>query len=201
MLNHDFINSFLLNDAAYSPSHGAINGYLGTGILYYGLVYSLKAKTAVCLGSGDGFVPRLLRQAQRDAQIEGAHTFLVDANLPEVGWGTPDYFNRPQSVFRSSYPEITIINETTKEAVRHFQSIDYIHIDADHSYQHVREDFDLYAPLLSPLSAMTLHDTNEVWSVGAGVGQLVRELRDDPHYDVCNFNDLWHGVAIVRRRK
>ena len=39
---------------------------LAAGMIYYSLAYSLKARTCVNLGSGGGFVPRMLRQAQRD---------------------------------------------------------------------------------------------------------------------------------------
>lgn len=52
--------------------------------------FLLRAKLAVCLGSGGGFVPRLTRQAQRDLGIAThGRTILVVANRPEAGWGAP----------------------------------------------------------------------------------------------------------------
>ena len=80
LLNKDFIKSHLTAADPWCRTHGSENGseFLGAGMLYYGLAYSLRARTCVCLGSGGGFVPRLMRQAQRDLEIEGSRTFLVD---------------------------------------------------------------------------------------------------------------------------
>ena len=53
----------MCREAAWKESHAATASFLGSGILYYSFTYMLKAKVAVCLGSGGGFVPRLMRQA------------------------------------------------------------------------------------------------------------------------------------------
>ncbi|HRI57993.1 MAG TPA: hypothetical protein PK170_12970, partial [Anaerolineae bacterium] len=66
LLSSTTITEALTREAAWAESHGADGGYLGMGLLYYTLTYLLKARVAVCLGSGGGFVPRLMRQAQRD---------------------------------------------------------------------------------------------------------------------------------------
>src|SRR5262245_38832527 len=63
------ISELLTREAPWHESHGADGAYLGMGLLYYALTYSLRADVAVCLGSGGGFVPRLMRQAQRDLGI------------------------------------------------------------------------------------------------------------------------------------
>ena len=81
LVNKDFITSMLTVDDPWCSSHGADNGSedLGAGLLYYSLAYSIRARTCVCLGSGGGFVPRLMRQAQRDLDLEGGRTILVDS--------------------------------------------------------------------------------------------------------------------------
>ena len=106
LLNKDFITSMLTVDDPWCSSHGSDNGSddLNAGLIYYALAYSARAKTCVCLGSGGGFVPRMMRQAQRDLNIEGSRTFLVDgAQHPNTHQGcAPTCF--ALSAF-STYPD------------------------------------------------------------------------------------------------
>jgi hypothetical protein len=96
-MSHQLVSSstiadYLTRDAAWALSHGAEGEYL-MGLLYYALTYTLKARLAVCLGLGGGFVPRLMRQTQRDLGIaETSRTMLGDGNLPAAGY---DYRNNP----------------------------------------------------------------------------------------------------------
>lgn len=86
LINCELVVETLTHEAPWCGSHGADGDYLGMGLIYYGIAYILRAKLAVCLGSGGGFVPRLMRQAQRDLGIaDDARTILVDANRPEAG--------------------------------------------------------------------------------------------------------------------
>jgi hypothetical protein len=106
LLDATFVTSVLTADDPFCRGHGSQNGseYLGAGLLYYALAYSMKSRVCVCLGSGGGFVPRMMRQAQRDLRLEGARTILVDG-LNEVPkekvaiWGTP-YWAPADSTFR-----------------------------------------------------------------------------------------------------
>jgi len=38
--------------------------------------------------------------------------------------------------------------------------IDYLHIDAGHSYENVKEDFELYSQLMSEHGIISIHDTD-----------------------------------------
>ena len=72
MLNRAVIREELHHDAKWFESHGSDGKeYLGGGMLYYTMAYITRAKVCVCLGSGGGFVPRLMVQAQRDLQASG----------------------------------------------------------------------------------------------------------------------------------
>ena len=94
LLNKKAIAEYFTHEAPWSGSHGADQDYLGMGLLYYAIVYALKAQVAVCLGSGGGFVPRVMRQAQRDLGIgETSQTILVDGNHPAAGWGSPTWLD------------------------------------------------------------------------------------------------------------
>src|SRR6266436_227006 len=108
LVNKRTIAESLTRDAPWSGSHGADNDYLGCGLLYYTIVYALQARLAVCLGSGGGFVPRLMRQAQRDLGIAPtSRTVLVDGNVPSAGWGSPAWLPA-DSFFRRSFPDVEI---------------------------------------------------------------------------------------------
>jgi hypothetical protein len=202
LLNRTLVADQLMREAPWSGSHGADGDHLGFGLLYYALVYALKARVAVCLGSGGGFVPRLMRQAQRDLGIAGSsRTILVDANKPDAGWGSPSWLS-PVSFFRTSYPDVEILLDTTSHAATAFFGpnrliINYLHIDADHSLQACLNDFQTYRPFLRDGSVVTLHDTN---FPRAGVRHVVDHVRTLGDCEVIDFPDVGVGTALVRIR-
>ena len=158
----------------YRWTHGATDNHLGDGLVIYSLIQFLRAKICVCLGSGGGFIPRIMTQARLDLYDSGifegkkefnwgdiGSTFLVDA-ANGVG-GKINYLDE-DSFFRSRFfPRF--INDTTKNAYFNFFTkedikIDYLHIDADHSYEDVKQDFELYSNLLSDNGLISIHDTD-----------------------------------------
>lgn len=198
LLNEQAIGA-IFKDEAYSTSHSAnpSQGFLGAGLLYYALAYMWRAELCVCLGSGSGFVPRLMRQAQRDLGLQDtARTILIDADLP--GWGDPDYHDAPKGFFRTHF-DVEIWKETTSAALSRLggEQIDYLHIDADHSYESVQADFVGYSALMRASRCVTLHDS---LASNAGVYRLVDELRQDPNYDVLTLR-IGIGTTIVKRRE
>ena len=208
LLNMNFITSMLTVDDPWCSSHGAENGaeYLSAGLLYYSLAYSTRAHTCVCLGSGGGFVPRLMRQAQRDLGLEGSRTFLVDGaqNVSRERkdiWGTP-YWLDEDSTFRKNYPEVEVVLKLTENAfhevfVPNKVRIDYLHIDADHHYDGAKRDWDLYRTLVAENGVITLHDTTN-YREPCGVPQLVDEIRESGEYDIVNF-PIAYGTAIAKK--
>ena len=200
LVNKSLIAEVLTRDAAWEWSHGAGGDYLGMGLMYYSLVYTLKPKVAVCLGSGGGFVPRLMRQAQRDLGIASdSRTILVDANKPEVGWGSPAWLAE-DSFFRTRFPDVELVIDTTAAAATKFfapseMKIDYLHIDADHSFNGCLEDFKTYRPFLRAGSVVTMHDTNRN---DAGVKHVVEYVRTLSEFEVVDFREIGEGTAVLR---
>lgn len=200
LLARTTITDYLLRDAAWAESHGAAGDYLGSGLLYYTLVYLLKARVAVCLGSGGGFVPRLMRQAQWDLGLaDMSRTILVDANRPEAHWGAPAWLAE-DSFFRTRYPDVDLIIDLTRNAAKDFFQtqgidIDYLHIDADHSFEGCYEDFTAFRPFLHEGSIVTLHDTNYP---GAGVNHVLEHIRTLADCEVLDMPDIGAGIAVVR---
>ena len=191
IFNLDFIREYLTNNqipkkdtkgdlflehvpVPYRWTHGATDLSLGDGLLVYSIINYMRAKTCVCLGSGGGFIPRIMTQARvdlYDSQIfdgdrdfnwgDIGTTYIVDANNG-VG-GNIDWENK-DSFFRKTFFPRVIIDTTTNAYYNFFVKedikIDYLHIDWN-SYEDVKNDFDLYTKILSPNGIVSIHDTDE----------------------------------------
>ena len=109
----------------YRWTHGATDFHLGDGLLIYSAIQYMRAKTCVCLGSGGGFIPRIMSQARMDLHdqkiFEGKKlmewgdvgtTILVDASNG-VG-GHTDWVEK-DSFFRTHFP-CRVILDTTENA-------------------------------------------------------------------------------------
>jgi len=79
LIDRSFVAAQLTQEAPWCSSHGADNDFLGFGLVYYGLVYSLRAKIAVCglnphCGEGGEFgdeEPRIIEPAIAAARKRG----------------------------------------------------------------------------------------------------------------------------------
>lgn len=191
-----------LGAVAYASGHGATPDHLGLSLLYYTIPYGLRARLCVCLGSGGGLAPALMRQAQLDLGLIGARTILVDAILVEAGYGTPEIergWMSNQGVLKTEYPDLWIMTSLTSVAAKEFFSrwgrkIDYLHIDADHSTEGVLADFEQYAPLLSPQATVTFHDIR-MESVERALDIIAANSND---FTTLRFPDVGQGIAVLR---
>ena len=215
ILNLNYIREFLTNNQRkqleqngqvythYDPvpyrwTHGATDFSLGDGLLVYSIIHYMRAKVCVCLGSGGGFIPRIMTQARLDLYDAGIFkgkkefnwgdigaTFIVDANNG-VG-GNVDWIGNTSFFKDTFYPRI--IEDTTENAFYNFFikediKIDYLHIDADHSYEGVKKDFDLYSTILSENGIISIHDTDKNYKDNYIVSN---DLKEQNNYD--DFSD------------
>lgn len=206
MTAKNLLNQKLVEQLAsipFSNGHGAGKKELGLGLIYYFIPYTYRARTCVCLGSGGGFVPALMRQAQRDLQLSESRTFLVDAILPEKGFGGPCGTNGWQETtafFQKNYPEIDIISSTTKEVGEKFfrknpVKIDYLHVDADHSAEMVEQDIKTFWDLLKPSAIVSFHDSN-LQSVEIGIR---KGLEGKNFVQMIKLSEIGAGLTIIRK--
>ena len=257
LLNIDFIKDFFTHNQVYKEdvngneftelkrvpyrwTHGATDLTLGDGLLIYSIIHYMRAKTIVCLGSGGGFIPRIMTQARvdlYDSQIfEGNRdynwgdigvTYVVDADNGiggNIDWKTEDSFFR-----KTFFPRVIL--DTTENSYYNFFvkediKIDYLHIDAGHSYDDVKNDFELYSKLLSPNGIISIHDTDESFEKDliitkdisdqyhnddytSGPSKLIKELKYNSEWEIFNFfnNGIFRskpsstGLTILQRCK
>lgn len=159
----------------YRWTHGATKDHLGDGLLIYSIIQMMRFKVCVCLGSGGGFIPRIMTQARLDLYDQGIFegdnnrnwgdigaTYLVDA---DNGIGGNINYSEEESFFRTFFTP-RFIKDTTENAYYNFFikqdiQIDYLHIDAGHSYEDVKKDFELYSKILAPNGIISIHDTDK----------------------------------------
>lgn len=177
--NHtiDENGNMILEPIKYRWSHGATDIHLGDGLMIYSLIMFNRAKVCVCIGSGGGFIPRLMTQARKDLWEQGIFegnnsvewgdigtTIIVDA-ANGVG-GFADWTNENSFLRQHFQPQVIL--ETSERAfydyfVRQDIKIDYLHIDGDHSYEGVKKDFELYSTIMSENGIITIHDIDQTY--------------------------------------
>ena len=188
----DYITSNLGKEVPYRWTHGATNLHLGDGLVIYSLIQLKRAKVCVCLGSGGGFIPRIMTAARaelHDQEIfEGNNdknwgdigaTYIVDA---ANGVGGNVNWLRKDSFLRKHFPP-RIIKDTTENAYYNFFvkediKIDYLHIDADHSFEGVKQDFELYSKLVNKQGIISIHDTDINYAKNYIVSKDIEDKED-----------------------
>ena len=166
---------FKHNPVPYRWTHGATDFHLGDGLLIYSIIQLMRYKSLVCLGSGGGFIPRIMTQARLDLHDQEIFTGDKNYNTGDIGvtylvdaangvGGNIDYLEK-DSFFRYQFVP-RFIKETTEKAfydffVKQDIKIDFLHIDAGHSYEDIKRDFELYSTLLSDQGMISIHDTDK----------------------------------------
>ena len=231
LINLNRVNEFITNNTHldengnkihtpvnYRWTHGATDLHMGDGMLIYAFIQFIRAKVCVCIGSGGGYIPRIMTQSRYDLWeqkiFEGnsqnewgdiGTTIIVDASNGVGGftdWTEENSFLRynfqPQIILETS--ERTFYDYFVRQDIK----IDYLHIDGDHSYGGVKKDFELYSTIMSENGLITIHDTDKAYHdtfVVAedakkdfvsfdGPAKFVNELKDNMDWDLVNLKNF-----------
>ena len=184
------------------------------------------------MGSGGGFIPRIMTQARHDLSVEGFYdevgmewgdngsTYVVDACNKfngVVDWEKEDSFFR-----KHFHPKF--IKQTTEKAyydffVKQDIKIDLLHIDADHTFEGIKKDFDLYSKIMNKGGIITIHDTDKNYVDNfveienhegddlSGPSEFIKTI-DKRKFEVINFfnykekseHPTSSGLTIVRKK-
>lgn len=207
-----------LEPVKYRWTHGTTDLHLGDGLLVYSFIQFIRAKICVCIGSGGGFIPRLMTQARMDLHsqkiFEGNNqpewgdigtTIIIDA-ANGVG-GFTDWTEENSFLRQHFSPQVIL--ETSERAfydyfVRQDIKIDYLHIDGDHSYEGVKKDFELYSTIMSENGIITIHDTDQIYHDTLivtenskedfvpfdGPSKFIKELQENQEWDLVNLKNF-----------
>ena len=223
LINTDLVKNVITNNGGegsvpYRWTHGANDVEMGDGLLVYSFIQFIRAKTCVCIGSGGGFIPRIMTQARKDMWEMGVFggnpdvswgdigcTYVVDANN---GIGGKSDIGDEKSFFRKHFHPRVIL-ETSERAfydffIRQGIRIDYLHIDGDHSYEGVKKDFELYSTIMNPNGIISIHDTDSEYQSTFivtddekknfhsfdGPVKFIEELRNNAEWDLVNLKNF-----------
>lgn len=176
--NQSFIKKFITNNldkpVPFRWSHGATDDHIGDGLVVYSIIQHMRFKNCVCIGSGGGYIPRIMTQARIDLHDQGIFEGNKDYNWGDIGTtyvvdpcngvGGPSDLDDENSFYRLNFfPRF--IKETSEEAYYNFFvlqniKIDILFIDGDHSYNGVKKDFELYSNILTDKGIIIIHDTD-----------------------------------------
>lgn len=218
VLNEGYIQSYITTNGGellpYRWTHGATDLHMGDGIIVYALIQHMRAKNCVCIGSGGGFIPRIMTRARVDLYeqhiFEGdgdwnwgdiGATYLVD---PCNGIGGPSDVDNEESFYRKWFCP-RFIKETSENAFYNFFvpqdiKIDVLFLDGDHSYEGVKKDFELYSTILSDNGIIIFHDSDEKYVNSlivsedqkkdyfkfSGPSKFVKELQNSTEWNMVN---------------
>ena len=216
--NQNFIRHSITSNGGesipYLWTHGATEEHMGDGLMVYSIIQHMRAKNCVCIGSGGGYIPRIMTQARLDLHKQNIFngdnnsnwgdigaTFVVDACN---GVGGPNDLEKESSFYRTFYNP-RFIKATSYDAfydffVRQDIKIDVLFIDGDHSYEGVKSDFELYSTILSENGVIMLHDTDEKYEETLlvsedskndhhrfdGPSKFIKELQENPEWNLIN---------------
>jgi hypothetical protein len=216
--NQEFIKkNITTNDGIPVPfrwTHGANDSHMGDGIIVYSIIQHMRFKNCVCIGSGGGYIPRIMTQARIDLYKQEIFEGNPDYNWGDIGTtyvvdacngiGGPTDIENEDSFYRKNFwPRF--IKETSENAyynffIRQDIKIDLLFIDGDHSYEGVKKDFELYSKILNDNGIIIIHDTDSdyentlVISEDAkkdfhkfnGPSKLINELQQSAEWNLIN---------------
>lgn len=202
--------SFLIRRFHGYHGHQAnsIKANLGYGFLHYSYINLLNPEQVLCIGSMKGFIPAICALACKDNQ-KGVVDF-VDAGYETheaKDWGgigqwknctSEEYFDAFGINRHIKLHVMTSLKFAKKYPKKKFE---YIYIDADHSYEGVKSDFETYWPRLTNGGIMSFHDIDMKGLYQGeefGVWKLWKELKNINKFSFVNGHD---SVGFIQKRE
>ena len=200
-----------IDNLAYAKSHGVSDS--NTLPIIFELTKFIKPKVCVIIGTGDGLIPRVIREAQVKSLVKDSKTYLID--LGKNMGAMPQKIHNTESVFRKLYPEIIVFKGYSTPDGFNFISnlekeIDLLWIDGDHSHIGSLSDFNYYSNLLSENGLIFFHDSapngfGKIQPSWCGVDKTIEYIKENyKNFECINFTktswlNLGSGFAIFKK--
>lgn len=164
----------------------------------YDLVRNLKPKKIVELGTHLGCSLFSLAQAAQDGrldiQLDAIDTWLGDKHSSRYG---ENIFLRVAEIKKACYPKVNInlIRKTFDQAAKDYpdNSIDLLHIDALHTYEAVKHDYETWFTKVRQNGIILLHDT-DVRKWGFGIYKLFDQIKKS--FETIEFTHSY-GLGVI----
>ncbi len=137
---------------------------------------------------------------------------LISVDLPngKFGSGYPDWKTSLYQAFKKENQQLYLLREDSHntetlnkvENILNGRNIDFLFIDADHTYEGVKKDFEMYSPLVKEGGIIAFHDIapNGLEDFTGGVPIFWKELKNDNfNYRefISDINQSGYGIGIA----
>lgn len=143
-------------------------------------------------------------------RLAAGHACVISLDLPggSFGGGYPAWKEKLYRAFALPGQQLHLIRANSHDPdtlakihqLLNGRQLDFLLIDGDHTYEGVKQDFDMYAPLVKEGGIVAFHDiVKHPHAEGSQVDLFWRQVQDE--YDhrefVENPSQQWAGVGVV----
>jgi len=145
------------------------------------------------------------------SKIAPEDAIIISIDLPRgpFGGGYPDWKTPFYLSFKKWNQEVYLLRkdshheDTVKEVKRILKGnkVDFLFIDADHSYEGVKKDFELYRPFVKGNGIIAFHDIVFVRPpISEGVNKFWEEIKRNYEYIelIKDCNQNWAGIGVIK---
>jgi len=201
--NQDFITGNITTNAGelvpYRWTHGATTEHMGDGLIVYSIIQHMRAKTCVCIGSGGGFIPRIMTQARLDLHKQNIFEGNPDINWGDIGVtyivdacngiGGPNDLENEESYYHKQF-QPRLIKSTSEDAYYNFF---VLQDDTDATYEE---------------NLLVTEDNKKDYYRFDGPSKLVKELENNPDFNLINLHNFRilpnkpssTGITIINKK-
>lgn len=146
------------------------------------------------------------------SQIAASNAVIISVDLPggRFGGGYPRWRIPIFKMFLKKKQKLFLIRSDshdpkTKRRVNSIlrgRKIDFLFIDGDHTYEGVKQDFEVFSPMVKENGLIAFHDILPLQGQpGCGVDRLWAEISSDNGSSeiINNIDQGWAGIGLIRK--